>query len=467
MLEEILNQELDKGWSEKELEDVDLKDQRLNNRLISVSEKLGAHPGASINKSCEIWKDTKGAYRLFSNEKVTGESILKPHQKRTLERMKYQEIIIAVQDTTYYNYNNHKKNKNMGSIGKCKDIVNQGLIMHSTLALTVSGLPLGLLSLEIWTREEKEKISNDALKKLPIEEKESCKWIRSFNKTEKLRPNGTRVITVCDREGDIYELFVEARDLKGEILIRASRNRNLSGEEVKLWEYMESQPLAGKIEIEMPKRETKPERVAILEVRYGRVTLSPPLHFTRSEKEKAGCITIDAVLVKEFNAPDNVEAIEWMLLTNVSVEGYEDAIERIKWYKCRWNIEVYHKIIKSGCNVEDCRLQTKERLIPYITLCSIIAWRLFWMTKINRQEPDSPCTIILGEHEWKALYARIHSTNKLPEKLPTVREVIRWIGRLGGFLGRKGDKEPGITAIWRGWERLQDFAQMWLVLKTC
>ncbi|MBU0581461.1 MAG: IS4 family transposase [Candidatus Margulisbacteria bacterium] len=534
MIDEILTQELDEGWSKKEFEQIDLKDKRLNERLITVSEQFSSNPGAPINQACETWKDIKAAYRLFDNEKVTGNEILEPHQKRTVERMKGQKIVLALQDTTYYNYDNHKKNKNMGSIGKTKSKTNEythlGLIMHSTLASTTTGLPLGLLSLEIWPREEKEKISKEAYKKLPIEKKESYKWVKAFKKTEEMKPEETRVVTVCDREGDVYEFFVEAREVEGEILIRASRDRNLSNKEAlleitdlvieklennipqakiktlqnlkdkrlsrkelddmlkelsftkneinivanhankktrKLWEYMESQPLAGNIKIDIPKKEKSPERIAILEVRYGEVTLDPPLHRKKFEKEKMGSVTIDAVLVKEIGAPPDVEPLEWMLLTNVSVKNYRDALDRIKWYKCRWNIEVYHKIIKSGCKVEDCRLQTKERLVPYIVLFSIISWRLFWMTKINREEPESPCTAILGPHEWKALYAKIHSTDKLPEKLPTVRQAIRWIGQLGGFLGRKGDKEPGITAIWRGWERLQDFAQMWLVLKTC
>lgn len=153
-------------------------------------------------------------------------------------------------------------------------------------------------------------------------------------------------------------------------------------------------------------------------------------------------------------------------MTNVSVKTYEDAIERLNWYKRRWDIEVYHKVIKSGCKVEDCRLQSADRLIPYITLCSIIAWRLFWITKINRVSPDAPGTIILEEYELEALYVKTHR-KKLPEdSVPTVREVVRWIAQLGGFLGRKGDKEPGITAIWRGWKELETISQMWLIMKS-
>ena len=174
--------------------------------------------------------------------------------------------------------------------------------------------------------------------------------------------------------------------------------------------------------------------------------------------------------MKEVQAPAGVESVEWMLLTNVGVRSLEDAIERVSWYRKRMEIEAYHKVLKSGCAVEDCRLGKSERLKPYLTLCSIIAWRLFWMTKINREQPDALCTAVLAEHEWKALYCIIHRTTKLPEKLPTVKEAIRWIGQLGGFLGRKGDKEPGITVIWRGWQRLTDISATWCLFQdehTC
>ncbi|MEJ2737358.1 MAG: IS4 family transposase, partial [Anaerolineae bacterium] len=157
--------------------------------------------------------------------------------------------------------------------------------------------------------------------------------------------------------------------------------------------------------------------------------------------------------------------IEWLLLINLPVDDFEDAVQVIEWYCCRWQIEVYHKVIKSGCRVEDCRLQTADRLQNYIALMSVIAWRLHWLTYINRVKPDLPCTVVLTPVEWQALYMRIHHTTSLPESPPTVHQAVRRIAKLGRFLGRKQDGEPGITVIWRGWQRLQDIAATWYLVK--
>src|SRR5688572_27628224 len=141
---------------------------------------------------------------------------------------------------------------------------------------------------------------------------------------------------------------------------------------------------------------------------------------------------------------------------NIAVNNFKSAVERIEWYCQRWAIELYHKVLKSGCRVEDCLLETATRLKRYLALMCVVAWRLFWLTHINRQNPDASCRTILAEHEWQALYCRINKTTELPKKPPTVGQAVRWIAQLGGFLGRKSDGEPGITVIWRGWQRLND-----------
>ncbi len=464
-IEEIINQNPETGWSKKEFSMISFGDERVDKRFMKVSEQLSKLPGVSINEACGVWKDTKAAYRLFANEKVTKEIILEAHQNETLKRMEGSKRVLIIQDTTYIDFTRHKSKKDLGPIG-ASNMTLQGLVMHNTLAITEDELPLGLIGQEIWVRE-KEIRNKREHKKLPIEKKESYKWLDSLVKTEKLRPEEVTFINVSDRESDIYEYFVKARELGSKILLRSTQSRNLSGEDSNLWEYIGSKPVEGKLEIKVPVKKTGKERKAVLEIRYGTVTLEPPAHLKSSEKLKLGSVTIDAVIVKEIDTPLDVEAIEWNLLTNISVKSYEDAVERINWYKKRWNIEVYHKVIKSGCSVEKCRLETTNRLIPYLTLCSIIAWRLFWMTKINRQEPDAPATAVLEESELDALYIMLHSKKRPPGILPTVREAIRWIAQLGGFLGRKGDKEPGIITIWRGWQRLQDISHMWLVLKSC
>lgn len=154
-----------------------------------------------------------------------------------------------------------------------------------------------------------------------------------------------------------------------------------------------------------------------------------------------------------------------MLLTNTAVSNYDEAVEKMKWYRLRWGIEVFHKILKSGCQVESCRLGTAERLTKYLALFAIIAWRLHWITQVNREAPNESCVALLADHEWKALYCKINKTSEPPEVPPSIRQAIRWIAQLGGFLARKGDNEPGIVTVWRGWQRLTDIAEDWLLFQ--
>jgi len=223
--------------------------------------------------------------------------------------------------------------------------------------------------------------------------------------------------------------------------------------------------MAGKLTVDMVGNDKRAARQATVTVRFCTVQLRAPW---RPQQKKLPSVTLTAILVREENPPaDITEPIEWLLLTNIAVKNFRQAAQVIEWYCCRWQIEVFHKIIKSGCRVEDCRLQTAARLKNYIALMCVVAWRLQWLTYINRTDPLTPCTTVLTKIEWQALYMRIHKTSVLPKTIPTTHQAIRWIAQLGGFLGRKSDGEPGIVVIWRGWKRLQDLAATWaLVAET-
>ena len=257
-------------------------------------------------------------------------------------------------------------------------------------------------------------------------------------------------------------MFVLAKHKDAGLVMRASTDRALVDKDWgRLWRKVENQPVVGTQILVIPKKGQQEKRTATVTVRFASVTLRPPW---RPEDKKLPVITLNAVLVREDNPPPDVTPIEWLLLTNTPVESAEDAVQIIQWYSCRWQIEVFHKVLKSGCTVEDCRLQTAERLQSYITLMSVIAWRLHWITHINRTEPDQPCTLVLTTIEWQALFMRIHKSARLPDTVPTVHQAVRWIAQLGGFLGRKSDGEPGVTTIWRGWQRLQDIAATWYLV---
>ena len=363
-----------------------------------------------------------------------------------------------------FNYTHHPETKELGAIGNKKQ--NQrGFGMHSTLVVTPAGTPLGLLTQTFFTRPLDEPAHHPhELRRLPIEEKESYKWLQAFEQTLQLTPAGVDVVTVCDREADIYEMFTLAQQKEAKLLVRASADRSLVDNEVSnLWKKVEQQAVAGQLTVQIPKNQKRQARQATVSVRFTQVKLKPPW---RPNQKKLPIVTLNAILVREENPPDDVdEPIEWLLLTNLPVTNFDDAVQVIKWYCCRWQIEIFHKVIKSGCTVEACRLQTADRLQTYMALMSVIAWRLHWLTYINRTNPDWPCTTVLTATEWQALYMRIHKTTALPETPPTVRQVVRWMAQLGGFLGRKRDGEPGVTVIWRGWQRLQDIAATWHLVK--
>jgi hypothetical protein len=458
----------EESWAEEEFAQVSMNDERLNHRCQRLADALGQQPTAPINQACEDWADSKAAYRFMDNPDVSPDGILAPHNQRTVERMEGHKVVLAVQDTTFFNFTHHPETQGLGEIG-AKGQNQRGFGLHSTLAVTPDGQPLGLLTQAFLERPiGKPAHTPQEMQKLPIEAKESYRWLEAFETTIQLAPEGVQVVTVCDREADIYEMFALAEERQAPLLVRADDNRCLQADEAKhLWPKVERQPLQGEIGVQITGNAKRKERQATVSIRFCTVKLRPPW---RPEQKKLPVVTLQAILVREEHPPENLaqlgdhEPIEWMLLTNTPVNSFDDAVQVVAWYCCRWQIEVFHKIIKSGCRVEDCLLQTAQRLQNYITLMCIVAWRLHWLTYINRTEPDLPCTHLLTTVEWQALYMRIHKTTKFPKTLPTVRQAVRWIAQLGGFLGRKSDGEPGITAIWRGWQRLQDLAATWYVI---
>lgn len=451
-------------WCLDEFAAVELGDARLNARCGDLAVQLAKQPSGPINRSCEDWADAKAAYRFFDNDKVTPQRIQAPHYKRTVERMSGYKRVLAVQDTSFLNYTSHPKTEDLGAIGN-KSWNQRGFGLHSTLAVTPKGLPLGLLTQAFFTRPIGEPSHTPAeCRKLPIEEKESYRWLQAFKQTIALTPSDSEVITVCDAEADIYEMFTLAQERSAPLLVRASSNRVLVEDEFhKLWPKLEHQSRSGSYSIHVVGNDKRKARTATVSVRFGEVTFRPPW---RPNGLKLPAVTLQAILVKEEHPPADVdEPIEWLLLTNMPVSTFTAANEVIDWYCCRWQIELFHKVLKSGCRVEDCRLRTAERLFNFVALTSVIAWRLHWMTYINRCCPDLPCTVALTTTEWEALYMRIHKTHEFPDNIPTVYQAIRWIAKLGGFLGRKSDGEPGLTTIWRGWQRLRDIADTWFLVK--
>ena len=335
-------------------------------------------------------------------------------------------------------------------------------------------LPIGILDQKIWVRDPKlpftRRVPNR--KRIAIENKESIKWLECLDNSLERVPQTTAAVTVCDRESDLYEFIAHAEALKTKYLIRSSWNRsvrNEAGDEDYLWDHMRDVRICGKFKLEVEghrvaKQKVMPNRFAKMEVRHSSINLRRPPKKKVNRKECLPYLKSYVVWVYEVDAPKGVEPLNWMLLTNLEVNNYDDAYEKILWYRLRWHIETFHKTLKSGCSVEACRLQSAEKLKRFVTVSSLIAWRLYWLTHMHRSNPEADCESVLQEHEWKALYTITKKTNKIPKQKPNAREVTRWIAQLGGFLARKNDGEPGITTIWRGWQRLTVLSQQWEIL---
>jgi hypothetical protein len=460
-------------WANTEFDGVDLGDKRLNERLVKITGQFMSSTESPINQACGGWAETKAAYRFFQNDNVDYKDIVGHHAQITKGRFDNEDVILAIQDTTYYNYTDHPKTKGLGILSRFtgkyrKDIITSGLYMHATMAVNTDGLPLGLLDQKITAREvlPREKIE---IKKrshniaLPIEEKESIRWLDSMRVSASLfRDQYKRVVTVADREADIYDLYLLAKEIGTHYLVRASHNRKVNKSAVHsdvsgemLWDFMSKQKTEGKVQVNVPAKDDQPKRVATCNVKIGKISVLPPRSF-KGTKLKAAESILYSIQVVEVNPPKEACKIDWILHTNIPIHSYEDAIEKVSWYCLRWRIEIYFKVIKSGFNVERCRLETADRLIRYLAVVSIVAWRVFWLTLVSRTVPNGLASDFLAEDEWKVLFVRFNPASRVPKHPPSLRKVTMWIAQLGGFLARKGDGSPGITHIWRGLAKLAD-----------
>ena len=449
------------GWPQEEFGGARVGDERLRQRLLILAGDLGAQPGASLPQACQSRAKTKAAYRFLDHPNTSMDALLKPHYEATQQRLLSAPLVFAVQDTTFLNYSTHAETDDLGPIGTDKKTL--GLVLHSTLAFNAEGTPLGLLDVQCWARDEAQFGKRHRRKKLSIAEKESRKWLESFRQLREVqrRTPATRLVSVGDREADIYELFQLAlaeEDSPG-LLVRAERDRlRVTGQE-HLWPGLAQQPPAGVQEVRVPRRGRQPARVARLEVRFARVTLRPP-----HGKKELGELALWAVLAQEVEAPRDVKTpLRWMLLTTCVVENFAAACERLRWYTLRWGIEVYHRTLKSGCQIEQRQLGTADRIEACLAIDLVVAWRIFHLAKSGRETPEVPCTVYFEEAEWKALVAYITQNPTPPAEPPSLRQALRMVASLGGFLGRKGDGEPGTQTLWLGLQRLDDITATWKI----
>lgn len=456
------NEDSGKDWSEKEFGDADFGDHRLTRRVVEIARDFFARPQANIPQACQSRAKTKAAYRFFEHTDTDMDRILEPHYESTLARINKETTVLAVQDTTSLNYSAHPATEELGPIGSSREGI-IGLHVHDTMAFNLEGTPLGLMDVQCWSRDPADFGKKIRRHKVPIEQKESIKWLKSFERAARAQQRcpRTTIVSVGDREADIYELFESAlkNPSNPKLLVRAVHNRILEQEQGYLWDEMNKMKAIGVQEIEVPRQGNRPKRIALLEVCFSRVTLKSPHRKSRIKK-----IDLRAILAREVEAPEGITPIEWRLLTTCEVDSFEQAVEKLSWYSRRWGIEIYHRTLKSGCKIEERQLGHADRIESCLAIDMVVAWRIFYLARLGREVPDVPCTVFFEDAEWKALLTYTKQDPVSPPEPPTLRETIRMVAVPGGFPGRKCDGEPGTKSLWLGLQRLDDMTVMWKVI---
>ena len=469
---------------EDEFMGAELGDARREARLARVAGQLFEVPGGSISAACGGWKESMGAYRLLHSRQVTPRAVLAPHREALLQRASEQLCVLVIQDTTEIDFT---AMKTMVGRGPLNDEHRRGFLLHSLYAVSAAGLPLGILEAEVFRREEEDFGQGAKRKQKPIQEKESYRWVEGYLRTAEAarRLPASEVFSISDREGDIYEVFAawaQASQVPGpraQWIIRGRQDRALEGLGVespqKLFAALAQAPELGTIDFEVrAKRQPKKRRgTTVQAVRSARlvrqrlrameVTPRPP--FRRGKKLAA--VSFWAVLAEEIDPPPEEEPLRWLLLTSVEVRTPAAARRILTLYLRRWDIEVFHRVLKTGCRVEQIQLKAEQAVHNCLILYLIISWRLLYLTHLGRQCPTLPCGSIFSEAEWKsaclvAAAKKIRGYDKAqPLREPLLGEFIALVAKFGGHLGRRGDKPPGAQAIWQGLARVRDFACAW------
>jgi Transposase DNA-binding/Transposase Tn5 dimerisation domain len=480
-------------WIVDEMKSSSLPDKRLNARLMEVLDQLVSRPTGSIPSACGGYAEITAAYRFFDNERVTFANVLQPHIDASLARIEGQPLVIMVQDTTELDLT--RPQKQVVGAGPMDGSSRRGIFLHLMHAFTSDGTPLGTTHAVPWTREagaeSRSKLPSRQRVSIPIEQKESYRWVTTLEQTQRMaaqRPE-TQFVGVADSEADIYELLVAgmAEPRQADWIVRACHDRVLpvgansaeeEGQETtdsdtepkKLRERVLATPVLFRQMIQIRERERKYNcehrsrrqprgaRPAEVEVRAHRITLKAPWRPGNPLPD----VSVNVVMVHEPNPPEGEPAVEWILLTSLPIETLDQVRQVIQIYCVRWMIEVFFRTLKSGCRVEERRFEDVERFLPCLAIYLIVTWRTLFVCRLGREFPEISCEAIFEPAEWQSVYQVVHHKAP-PATAPTLAEMVRMVAQLGGYLNRQRRDPPGPQTIWLGLQRLHDITLCWQV----
>ncbi len=448
------------AWALAEFGQAQLGDTRRTKRAVQVAASLVRQPTSSIPKVHDDWSQTKGAYRLISNKQINHEALMSGHTTRTVERASNHAAILLLEDGSSFSFSG-KKRHGLGPVNDSPH--SQGLHVHTVLAVSKGTHEvLGVLDQQLWVRSSQKKPKKESVSQRKKRNRESLVWVRSteraLNAFAKHSPLGPRpkLISVGDRENDIYEALLEKDRLGMGYVIRAKCNRLLDDDDEAgassepkrryLLEEVRTAPIVATTEVEVPARPGRAARTAPLEVRAMEATVCPPKNLDR----KGHSLALNIVLAIEPNPPAGVEPLVWYLLTREPIATAEDVLAVVGIYQARWLIEEFHMGFKSGCHSEQRQFETAHAIKNFLAFAAVIAWHLLALRDLARRPEPIPASHVLSPTLLAVLAAL---RPRLPDQ-PTARQALRTIATLGGFLARKGDGEPGWRTLWRGFERL-------------
>jgi len=452
-------------WAAQVAAATPLPDTRLNTRLEYLLTHLAEKPLDAFPQALPDCHQAKATYRFLDNERVDQDDLLTGWRQTTTQALRGQAVIYVAHDTTTFNYTSLKQTTGLGYISDIEAA--RGFHCHSSLALQSNGVALGLLHQYYWARTE---FKRSRPQGRAIEDKESIKWLHGLDATAaalhampaKERP---RVVHLMDREGDIHEVFVKVLRLGHGAIIRRYRHRNVAEQPGDADEAIGQAPVVARLRLKLPAGHGRKRRTAVVELRSRVLTLTPHSHHERGRQP----LRLTMVEVREVDAPPEVEEpVHWLLWTTEPSRTKKQILAVVRAYALRWRIEDFHLIWKQGCRVEQLQLETRPRLEKALVLYAGVAVRLLRLRDLARREPTAPCTEVLSEDEWQALYA--HATGASATSataVPSIEQATRWIGRLGGHLGRKRDGLPGVRTLWRGWRDLALLVAGYRAGKVC
>jgi hypothetical protein len=449
---------MEESWARTEMAGVEVWDQRCRGSLERICEQVMARPEESFSAACGPGLRQAGS-RIFGAQQMSGEKMLAGHVEQTVQRCQAQAEVIVAQDTTDVNYTTHQGARGLGPINANPD--SRGLLLHTALALTTAGVPLGVLSQESWARDPDTFGTAAQRQTRPVAEKESQKWLTGLQRVAEALPAGPHVVLVQDREADVFAFLAAPRPAHIELIVRVCQPRRVEVEAGReggprtVLEAARQAPVVGQLRVQVPRKPGQPEREAVLELAASAVRVKAPRR--RTADVPAGSLALWVVRATEIEPPAGCKPIEWILLTTRAVASFAAACRCVHDYTLRWRVERFHYTLKQGCTVERLQFEDAHPLKNALALYSIVAWRLLWLTYTARQQPQAPATELLPPLELRVLEEAIQAP------VPTARAAIRAIAQLGGFPTNPSAKEPGVKVLWRGLRRLEAMMEGWLL----